>query len=580
MHAATLNRVVFLLAATTFAAAAPEAPARPNVLWIVADDLGWGDLSFRNGGQIKTPVLENFAREGAVLTNYYVQASCSPSRATFMTGRYPRHHGINAAIPMFRSVGLALNETTVAQLFRSLGYATHAIGKWHIGALSYYHTPTFRGFQSFYGFYGGIEDYKTHKKGKAVDFRRDEGENCGRGCSRPALEDVGNYSTKIFTNEAVRLVEDKQERGDDTPWFMYLAYQAVHFPGQVPQRYSDMYRDVFPDDENRMQYAGMLTDLDESVGKVLDAVNKAGQLENTVVVFTTDNGGPVRKGASNAPLRGSKGELWEGGTRGTAMLRGPGVPAGSEYASLMHCADWLPTLLGAADSWPLSKSTTLPLDGLNLWDSFRDLEGAKVRENVFYGATDKKSAKMLGPALRVGDYKLLLRGPEAFSSSHNSSEFYGPMSKEAFSDTADYPLRALYDLRSDPGETTNLAAKKPQKTRRMLKRLKAIWEDSPAVMDYQDAECAHPMNKEKSVFEDGTEVRVWEPECDHLYMGIFATLAEHSTFSSSGEADFASKLPSGGVLEATVASSPPSRRSRHLRPAAPRNRALPWAATP
>jgi arylsulfatase B len=291
--------------AVIFALSAAVASKPPHVLFIVLDDLGFDDVGFRSG-EIRTPHIDGFAKSGLVLDQYYVQDVCSPSRSTFMTGRYAMHHGVVDWIPPASAYGLPLNETTMAQLFQRAGYATHMSGKWHLGFYKWAMTPTFRGFDSFVGFYSGGEDYFQHTSSGAYDFRRDDSPNCGANCSRIAWQDQGAYSTTIFAEEAVRVVTAHEP--SKQPLFLYLAFQGVHAPAQVPQSYADAYASTITDHKRRT-FAGMLSAVDEGIGNVTAALQAKGMLDDTLIVFTTDNGGPTTTGdgvgARNWPLRGA-----------------------------------------------------------------------------------------------------------------------------------------------------------------------------------------------------------------------------------------------------------------------------------
>ena len=260
----------------------------PHVLFVVVDDLGFDDVGFRSGNEIHTPNIDAFAKSGLVLDQYYVQDVCSPSRSTFMTGRYAMHHSVVDWIPPASAYGLPLNETTLAQLFKRAGYATHMSGKWHMGFYKWAMTPTFRGFDSFVGFYSGGEDYFTHESGGAYDFRRDPSPNCGEGCSQIAWQDQGSYSTTVFSEEAVRVVGAHDPSRQ--PLFLYLAFQGVHSPAQVPPAYEQQYEESITDPKRRT-FAGMLSAVDEGIGNVTKALAAKGMLEDTLIVFTTDNGG-------------------------------------------------------------------------------------------------------------------------------------------------------------------------------------------------------------------------------------------------------------------------------------------------
>ena len=213
--------LLFLLANVCFG------EQKPNVVFIVVDDLGWDDVGFRNNGEIHTPNIDDLANEGVVLDRYYVPDVCSPSRASFMTGRYPFHTSIVDWIPPGSPYGLPLNETTLAEKFNKAGYISRATGKWHLGFYKWEHTPTFRGFHSFKGFYSGGEDYFSHVSSGAYDFRTDKQPNCGKDCSILNTDDQGRYSTTVFSEEAVRIVKSHDRT---KPMFLYLAYQGVHSP--------------------------------------------------------------------------------------------------------------------------------------------------------------------------------------------------------------------------------------------------------------------------------------------------------------------------------------------------------------
>ena len=278
---------LLLLRGLTAASASALEADKPHVLMIVIDDLGFDDMGFRmelNGQekQIDTKNVDKLAREGVVLDSYYVQCVCSPSRVTFLTGRYPLHHGVNDWIPPSEAYGMPLNETTIADHFLRAGFRTHAIGKWccccclcccnrshhhrccslrvsrdrHAGFYNDASTPTFRGFESFYGFYTGGEDYFTHNAG-GYDFRRDPSLRCHQAnCSQVAWEDKGKYSTIAFAEEAVAVIS-KHPSDPAHPLFMYLAFQAVHAPPEVPEYYVPIYG-AHIHDHKRANFAGML----------------------------------------------------------------------------------------------------------------------------------------------------------------------------------------------------------------------------------------------------------------------------------------------------------------------------------
>jgi arylsulfatase A-like enzyme len=361
-----------------------QAVKKPHVLFIVIDDLGFDDVGFRSH-QIRTPTIDAWAKDGIILDQYYVQDVCSPSRATFQTGRFAMHHSIVDWIPPASAYGLPLNETTMAEKFQEAGYETHASGKWHLGFYKWEMTPTFRGFNSFVGFYSGGEDYFTHESSGAYDFRRDLSPRCGKNCSTIASADKGSYSTTVFSERAVEVIQ-QHKNPETTPLFLYLAYQGVHAPSEVPQSYEDAYDETIPFEPSRRKFAGMLSCVDEGIANVSKALTARDMLKDTFIVFTTDNGGPTTTGdgvgARNWPLKGGKHSIWEGGTRGVAFLHGPTwlmKKTGYTYTGLMHGADWLPTLADVAGfslngtllPAPLNTlKPQLPVDGVSQWAAF------------------------------------------------------------------------------------------------------------------------------------------------------------------------------------------------------------------
>lgn len=288
--------------------------------------------------------------------------------------------------------------------------------QWHLGFYRWEMTPTFRGFESFLGFYSGGEDYFKHTSGSAYDMRRDQGLRCGANCSEVAWDLDGVYSTIAFSSEAVRVIS---AHDDAKPLFLYLAYQAVHSPAQVPPSYIGPYTHTIANAKRRT-FAGMLSCMDEGLGNVTAALKSAGLFDNLITVFTTDNGGPTTTGdgvgAQNWPLKGGKHSIWEGGVRGTAVIRAPGMQRrGGLYSNFMHGIDWLPTLCEAAgiDDW----SSPLPLDGQSHWNNLLAGSGPEKHDHIVLGNSTNSCKKgsaadqdNCGFGVRVGDWKLLRGG--------------------------------------------------------------------------------------------------------------------------------------------------------------------------
>ncbi|GFY50227.1 arylsulfatase B [Trichonephila inaurata madagascariensis] len=372
----------------------------PHIIFIIIDDLGWNDVSFHGSKQIPTPNIDALAKDGVILNNYYVQPICTPSRGTLMTGKYPirlglQHDVIYAAAPW----GLSPDEKILPQYLKELGYTTRGIGKWHLGMHHESYLPVHRGFDSFFGYWHGKEDFYTHfEEGSGtngLDFHDDD-EN--------VWNYTGHYGTEIFTTKAKEIIKTHDT---SKPLFLYLAHQAVHAgnsytPLQAPPEYVNRFPHI--KDEDRRIFAGMTSALDDSIGDLFYTLNESGILQNAVIVFTTDNGAAVQgidaSTGSNWPLRGSKYNMWEGGVRGVAFVWSPLI-RGAEHISsgMMHISDWLPTLYSVAggDVKKLGK-----IDGHNLWPTIC-CSTPSPRDEILHNVDPVWKVE----AIRKGRYKLL-----------------------------------------------------------------------------------------------------------------------------------------------------------------------------
>jgi len=262
-----------ILGGQTFGADAPQ--EKPNIVYILADDMGYADAGFNGGREIKTPNLDKLAREGSILESFYVQPVCSPTRAVLMTGRYPTQTGVYTVVRPNAPWGLKLQERTLAQALREAGYETAICGKWHLGEFQPDYRPTHRGFDHQYGLWFGMIDYFTHLRGGQLDWHRDD---------QPCYDE--GYTTNLLGKEACRRIREKQS---GKPLFLYLPFNAVHSPHQVPDRYLEPYADL---GGVRRIYAGMVAAMDEAVGQVVDALEEKGMRDNTLIIFSSDNGPP------------------------------------------------------------------------------------------------------------------------------------------------------------------------------------------------------------------------------------------------------------------------------------------------
>lgn len=416
-------------------ALSPAAEAPPHIVYIVADDLGWKDVGFHGSPEIKTPNLDKLAATGTRLDAFYVQPMCTPTRATLLTGRYPFRYGLQTiVIPSKGTYGLDTSEVTLPQVLKGAGYRTTMIGKWHLGHADRKYWPRQRGFDYHYGAVLGEIDYFTHSAHDVLDWQRD---------NKPVEEE--GYVTELLGADAVKLIS---EHDAAKPLFLYLAFTAPHTPYQATEEYLAMYPDI--KDEARRHYAGQITCLDHEIGEVVEALDKKGMRDNTLIIFHSDNGGTrdaSMTGESkvktvpcdNGPLKAGKGTLYEGGTRVPAFANWPGkIPAG-ESKAVIHVADMLPTLAKLAGA---STAECKPLDGMDVWPAIA--EGKESgRDEVVYNIEPFRGA------IRQGDWKLVWKA-------------ILPSSIE------------LYNIAEDPNETTNLADKHPEIVARLQARIEEL----------------------------------------------------------------------------------------------------------
>lgn len=429
------SSLIILSLCTAFAALsaarAEEAP-RPNIVYLLADDLGSYDVGWR-GSEIKTPNLDGLAAAGAKLDAFYVQPLCSPTRAAFLTGRYPFRYGMQTGVVRpWADYGLPLEERTLPQALAEAGYETAIVGKWHLGHARPEYLPTRRGFDHQYGHYNGALDYFTHLRDGGLDWHRDDKANRDEG-----------YSTDLIGREAARRIA---ERDRDRPLFLYVPFNAVHDPLQVPKRYADAYPQL---KGNRQTYAGMVTAMDDAVGRIVQALDREGLRSNTLILFSSDNGGPAPgRLTRNGPYRAGKGTVYEGGVRVCAFATWDGhIPAGSTIDAPIHVADLYPTLITLAGG---NLDQPLPIDGRDIVPLLTG-KGPSPRDEVVINIAPR------GGALRVGDWKLVV------GAGNNSAG-------EVFDADPAAERTELYDLSRDPGEATDLAAAHPEKVKELLTR--------------------------------------------------------------------------------------------------------------
>jgi arylsulfatase A-like enzyme len=425
-----------------------NAAEKPNILYIVADDLGWKDVGFHGSADIKTPNLDKLAAEGARLEQFYVQPFCTPSRAALMTGRYPFRYGLQTiVIPSKGTYGLSTDEYLLPQVLKDSGYYTAMVGKWHLGHADQKYWPRQRGFDYHYGAVLGEIDYFTHSAHDVLDWQR----------NNKAVHEKG-YVTQLLGKDAVRVIEEDDGK---KPLFLYLAFTAPHTPYQAPPEYVNRFKNI--GDETRRVYVAMIACLDDEIGHVLAALDKKKMRDNTLIVFHSDNGGTrdarvTGEGnvknvpCDNGPLKGGKSQLYEGGTRVPAFATWPGHIQPGEVKELIHVVDMLPTLANIADA-SIAKSKSL--DGRDVWSAIAAGKSSGRTEIVY-------NVEPFRGAVRQGDWKLVW--------------------------ISMLPSRLeLYDLLDDPNETTNLADQQPEKVKELQARLEQLAKESAKPLFFETA---------------------------------------------------------------------------------------------
>jgi arylsulfatase A-like enzyme len=382
-----MNRRAFL-STSAGAAVALRAQDRPNVIVILADDLGWRDVGFHDS-EIKTPNLDRLAREGVELTRFYSQPLCSPTRSALMTGRSPMRYGVQySVVRPWVNYGVPVEEHFMPESFRAAGYQTAMAGKWHLGHSRKEYMPNARGFDSAYGHLNGAIDYFTHERDGGIDWHRD---------GKTVVED--GYSTDLIAGEAERVIK---ERKRDRPLFLYVAFNAPHAPLQAPQDRLAKYSAIA--DPRRRTFAAMVDALDDGIGRIARALKEQGMAENTLIFFFSDNGGPIAQAARNEPLRGAKGSCWEGGIRVPAFVYWPGRVKPGVSPQVMSAADLFPTLASAAGVRTRNK---LRLDGRDLWQALSSGRVVPRNDDLFFAVETGADPQH---AVHRGEWKLVRVG--------------------------------------------------------------------------------------------------------------------------------------------------------------------------
>ncbi len=446
-----LIRVGLLLAC--LACGSTALAAGPNIVVILADDLGWNDVGY-HGSEIRTPTLDTLAANGVVLNQFHSQPTCTPTRAALMTGKSPQRLGIYRQFAKNATHGLPPGEDTIADVLKRAGYQTWLVGKWHLGHARREYHPNARGFDHFYGHVTGGIGYWDHVHGGGLDWQR----------NGVTLREEG-YTTHLLAGEAIQLIA---ERDTNRPFFLYASFNAPHLPNEAPPEAEAAYADMA--NPNRRLHAAMVTELDTAIGRIVTTLEQAGELDNTLIWFMSDNGGLNRDaglggflalaetladwfeppvpitmlefirtnaldgGSDNTPLRFGKGSVYEGGARVPSLVHWPNALAPQKINAMITVQDVLPTVLGATNM-----ASPTDLDGRNHWPVLA-----------------RGEAPSPGPYVTMGQ-----NGEQAY--------YQWPWKLIAREDTYE-----LYNLETDPLESKNLATIQQERVNTLASLLDAI----------------------------------------------------------------------------------------------------------
>ncbi len=456
-----LERIMLraLLSSLALIAASAQGADKPNVLIIVADDLGYNDVGFQGSKEIPTPHLDKLAASGIRCTNGYVSHSfCSPTRAGMLTGRYQHrfgHENNPGWKPESTTEGLRMDQITLPELLKKAGYNTGAVGKWHLGAHPQFH-PMKRGFDEYFGALGGGHQYFPGDKGGAeytIPLNRN-----GKD------EAQTNYLTEQFSDEAAAYVQ--RHAGDGKPWMLYLAFNAPHTPLQAPEAWLAKLAHI--KDTNRRTYAAMVCAMDAAIGQVMGKLEATKQRENTLVFFISDNGGPnlsfrnLGNFTDNTPLHGAKGDLHDGGIRVPFLVSWPAKLKPGVYEQPVIALDFLPTAVALAGG---EVPKDRPIDGVNLMPYLNGERSDAPHERLFWRTGGFKGTH----AVRQGPWKFVQKAggePE------------------------------LYDLAVDVGESKNLAKEKPEQVAQFTAAI-AEWEKGTIAPTFESPNANRPAKKKK-----------------------------------------------------------------------------------
>lgn len=420
-----VKRLAWILLLLAPLALFSQSEKKPNIIIILADDLGWGDVGF-HGSDIKTPNLDQLAKEGVILNRYYTAPVCSPTRAGLLTGRYPNRYGLReTVVPPWSDFGVDTTEEFLPQMLAKAGYKNRAVlGKWHLGHARQKYLPLNRGFTHFYGHYNGAIDYFTHKREGELDWHNDNESSYDKG-----------YATDLISDEAVKCIRTYAK---ESPFFLYVAYNAPHGPLQAKKE--DLlaygYDESKPSfgkengagegeggegkgNTRRQTYSAMVTCMDRGIGRILNTLKELKIDDNTLVIFHSDNGAAPNEGSSSGELRGAKFQEWDGGVRAPAIMKWPAaLKGGRTIEQTMGYVDIAPTLRQVVG---IKAAPPKRYDGMNMLPVLKD-EKKLIDRNLYlgYGAIVSNDWKLV--KAHAGNPKMKHTEDLLFNISNDPSE--------------------------------------------------------------------------------------------------------------------------------------------------------------
>ena len=423
---------------------------KPNILLILVDDLGWNDIGFHGKLDFSTPNIDKLATDhGLILNNYYVQSLCTPSRAALLTGIYPFKTGIQHAVLQPNSrYGLPLEYTLLSQDLKNNGYTTHLFGKWHLGYFNEKYTPNYRGFDNFYGYYNGMQSFYNHTMSftyNGIEYKKKDLFN-----NNQPINDNIQYSTHIYKTKTIETIYASAFGDQNNPFFIYLALQNVHEPLEAPQENIDaMWNFAMP--PIRKLKAAKVKTVDDAIGDILEVLNSTNIWDNTLLIFSTDNGAPYGDGGSNYPLRALKVHCmsfapypstsyiyfffnmiyiilsWEGGVRGTAFISGGWLNVsrrGQVTDEPMHITDIYPTIMDIVN---ITASNSSIMDGKSFFNVIQDSNATSMRDETVLNIDPVNCDNTMGicGGIRIGDWKLVIGNQVARLSTPDITNDFG-----------------------------------------------------------------------------------------------------------------------------------------------------------